>query len=112
MALPSPLWGPVSILFSVKRPGRGADRSASSAEMKNAWSYVSTVPHTLLEFCLIKVRQLHRREQCQVLVSAVVVSGFPQCAISYFAESVFCSQTVLCLVVLLVVFAFVNESQQ
>ena len=68
LALPCPLWGPVTrFLFSVKRPGRGADRSASSAEVKNAWSYVSTVLYALLEFCLIKDRQLYRREQCTPL---------------------------------------------
>ena len=60
--------------FPIQRNAAGAwcGLSASSAEVKNAWSYVSTVPYGLLEFCLIKDRQLYRREQCQVLVSAVV----------------------------------------
>lgn len=80
MGASMPAVGP-SYSFPIQRkaagPGRGADRSAYSAEVKNAWSYGSTGLYALLEFCLIKDRQLYHREQCQVLVNAVVSLRFP-----------------------------------
>jgi hypothetical protein len=87
VALLCPLWGPVSFLFSVKRPGRVADRSASSAEVKNAWSYVSTDPYALLELCLIKDRLFYRRKQCHALVNAVVSLRVPSLVIFLFCRS-------------------------
>ena len=52
---PARLWGAPSLLFSryrcslpeVKRPGPNLDHSpASSAKLKNEWSYNSTLTHT------------------------------------------------------------------
>jgi hypothetical protein len=38
-------WVPGALSLGVKRPGREADHSPpSSAEVKNAWSYTSTLP--------------------------------------------------------------------
>jgi hypothetical protein len=38
-------WVPEALSLGVKRPGREADHSPpSSAEVKNAWSYISTPP--------------------------------------------------------------------
>jgi hypothetical protein len=38
-------WVPEDLSLGVKRPGREADHSPpSSAEVKNAWSYISTSP--------------------------------------------------------------------
>jgi hypothetical protein len=42
---PSIQWVPGTLSFEIKRPGRKADHSPSpSAEVKNAWSYISTPP--------------------------------------------------------------------
>jgi hypothetical protein len=39
----------------VKRPGREADHSPpSSAEVKNAWSYISTPQYAFMAWCLVK----------------------------------------------------------
>jgi hypothetical protein len=37
-------WVPGALSLGVKRPGRKADHSPPSAEVKNAWSYTSTPP--------------------------------------------------------------------
>jgi hypothetical protein len=38
-------WVPGALSLEVKRPGREADHSpSSSAEIKNVWSYTSTLP--------------------------------------------------------------------
>jgi hypothetical protein len=38
----------------VKRPGREADHSPpSSAEVKNAWSYTSTLQYVFMVWCLV-----------------------------------------------------------
>jgi hypothetical protein len=43
--------------LGVKRPGRDADHSPpSSAEVKNAWSYTSTIQHVFVAWCLVKHR--------------------------------------------------------
>jgi len=42
---PPTQWVPGALSLGVKRPGREADQSPpSSVEVKNAWSYTSTVP--------------------------------------------------------------------
>jgi hypothetical protein len=45
-------------LFSgVKRPGREAEQSRpSSAEVKNTWSYISTLQYVFMGWCLVKHR--------------------------------------------------------
>jgi hypothetical protein len=41
----------------VKWPGRKADHSRpSSADVKNAWSYTSTLPYVIMARCLVKYR--------------------------------------------------------
>jgi hypothetical protein len=51
---PSVQWAPGALSPVVKRPGRKADHSPpSSAEIKNAWSYISTPPYVFLAWCLI-----------------------------------------------------------
>jgi hypothetical protein len=41
----------------VKRPGREADHSPPpSAEVKNAWSYISTPQYAFMAWCLVKHR--------------------------------------------------------
>jgi hypothetical protein len=43
--------------LGVKRPGREADHSpSSSAEVKNAWNYISTPQYVLMAWCLVKHR--------------------------------------------------------
>jgi hypothetical protein len=37
-------WVPAALSLGVKRPGREADHSPSSAEVKNAWNHTSTPP--------------------------------------------------------------------
>jgi hypothetical protein len=50
-------WVPVALTQSVKRPGREADHSPpSSAEVKNAWSDISTPPYDVTTWCLVKPR--------------------------------------------------------
>jgi hypothetical protein len=42
----------------VKRPGREADRTPpSSAEVKNAWSYISTPEYTFMAWCSVKAQE-------------------------------------------------------
>jgi hypothetical protein len=65
---PERLWGPPSLLsngywgggfsLGVKRPGREADHSPpSSAEVKNAWNYTSTLTdYVFMAWCLVKHR--------------------------------------------------------
>jgi hypothetical protein len=51
---------PRDLSQGVKRPGREADQSpASSAEVKNAWSYTSTPQYVFVAWCLVKHRQLY-----------------------------------------------------
>jgi len=39
----------------IKRPGRKADHSpASTAEVKNTWSYISTALYVFMVWCLVK----------------------------------------------------------
>jgi hypothetical protein len=41
----------------VKRPGREADNTPpSTAEIKNAWNYISTPPYILMAWYLVKYR--------------------------------------------------------
>jgi hypothetical protein len=43
----------------VKRPGREADHARpSSAEVKNTWSYISTLQYVFMEWCLFKHRDI------------------------------------------------------
>jgi hypothetical protein len=43
--------------MGVKRIGRETDHSpASSAEVKNAWSYTSTQPYVFMAWCLLVVK--------------------------------------------------------
>jgi len=35
-----------ALSLGVKQPGHGADQFPSSVEVKNAWSYTSTLPNT------------------------------------------------------------------
>jgi hypothetical protein len=51
------LWWPSSVSLGIKRPGREAHHSPpSSAEIKNAWRYTSTLPYVFMASCLIKHR--------------------------------------------------------
>jgi hypothetical protein len=46
-----------ALSLGVKWPGREADHSfPSSADVKNAWSYISTLPHVFMGWCLAKYR--------------------------------------------------------
>jgi hypothetical protein len=48
-------WEPGALIPGVKRPGREADYSPpSSAEVKNAWSYTSTLLHVSMSWYLVK----------------------------------------------------------
>jgi hypothetical protein len=48
---------PEAVFPGVKRPGREADHSPpSSAEVKNAWSYTSTLPFVFMAWYLVKNR--------------------------------------------------------
>jgi hypothetical protein len=38
----------------IKRPGREADHSPSSAEVENVWSYTPTPQYVLMAWCLVK----------------------------------------------------------
>jgi hypothetical protein len=50
-------WVPGTLSLWVKRPGREADHSPpSSAEVKNAWSYTSTLHYVFMAWCLVKQR--------------------------------------------------------
>jgi hypothetical protein len=50
-------WVPGALSLGVKRPGREADHSSpSSAEIKNAWSYISTPQYVFMAWCLVKHR--------------------------------------------------------
>jgi hypothetical protein len=49
-------WVPSDLSLRVKRPGREADHSPSSVEVKNVWSYTSTPPCVLLLWNLVKHR--------------------------------------------------------
>jgi hypothetical protein len=50
-------WVPGTLSLGVKRPGREADQSPpSSAEVKNAWSYISTPPIHLHGVVIVKHR--------------------------------------------------------
>jgi hypothetical protein len=48
-------WVPGALFLEVNRPGREADHSLlSSAEVKNAWSYTSTLQYAFTAWCSIK----------------------------------------------------------
>jgi hypothetical protein len=48
-------WIPGAISLGIKLPGREADHSPpSSAEVKNAWSYISTPQYVFIAWCLVK----------------------------------------------------------
>jgi hypothetical protein len=50
-------WVPGALSLGVKRPGREADHSPpSSAEVKNAWSCISTPQYVFMAWCLVKHR--------------------------------------------------------
>jgi hypothetical protein len=50
-------WVPEALPLKVKRPGNEADHSPpSSAEVKNAWSYTSTLPYVFMALYLVKHR--------------------------------------------------------
>jgi len=50
-------WVTGALSPAVRQPGRGADHSPpSSAEVKNLRSFISTLPHILMEWCLVKHR--------------------------------------------------------
>jgi hypothetical protein len=50
-------WVPGALSLGVKRPVREADHSsASSAEVKTAWSYTSTPQYAFMAWCLVKHR--------------------------------------------------------
>jgi hypothetical protein len=51
-------WVPGALSLGVKRPRREADHSPpSSAEVKNAWSYISTPQYVLMAWYLVKHRE-------------------------------------------------------
>jgi hypothetical protein len=50
-------WLPGALSLGVKRPGRETDHSPpSSAEIKNAWSYTSTLQYAFMTWCLVKAQ--------------------------------------------------------
>jgi hypothetical protein len=50
-------WVPGALSLGLKRPECEASRlSPSSAEIKNAWSYISTAQYTFVKMCLFKHR--------------------------------------------------------
>jgi hypothetical protein len=50
-------WIPGALSLVVKRPEREADHSPpSSAEVENAWSYISTPQYVFIAWCLVKQR--------------------------------------------------------
>jgi hypothetical protein len=55
---PPPIqWVPGTFSLRVKRPDREADHShLPSAEVKNAWSYTSTLQYVFMAWCLVKHR--------------------------------------------------------
>jgi hypothetical protein len=59
-----PVLGPteplIQLVPGIKRKGREADYSLpSSAEVKNAWSYISTPQYDFFSWCLIKQIRFH-----------------------------------------------------
>jgi hypothetical protein len=56
-AQPPIQWVPAVLSPGVKRPRREADHSpATSAEVKNAWSYTSTPQYVFMAWCLVRHR--------------------------------------------------------
>jgi hypothetical protein len=52
---PPTQWVPGALSLGVKRPGREVDHSPpSSAEVKNAWSYISTPQYAFMAWCSVK----------------------------------------------------------
>jgi hypothetical protein len=49
-------WIPASLSPGVKRPGREAQYSLPSAEVKNAWRYTSTPQYVFMAWRLVKHR--------------------------------------------------------
>jgi hypothetical protein len=48
---------PVVLSPGVKLPGRKSDnKSSSSIEVKNAWSYTSIIPYVIMAWCFVKHR--------------------------------------------------------
>jgi hypothetical protein len=45
---------PAALVPGVKRPGNETDHSPSRAEVKNAWSFTSTLQHVFIVRCLVK----------------------------------------------------------
>jgi hypothetical protein len=58
--LPPIQWIAGALSLEVKRPGREADISLpSSAEVKNAWSYTSTLHYVFMAWCSVKAQEHH-----------------------------------------------------
>jgi hypothetical protein len=56
-AQPPIQWAPGVLSLGVKQPGREADRlTPCSAEVNNAWSYISTPHYVFMAWCLVKYR--------------------------------------------------------
>jgi hypothetical protein len=66
-------WEPGALFMAVKRPGREADHSPpSSAEVKNACSYISTPQYAFMAWCFVK----HRDNFIFTLLSRIKHSHF------------------------------------
>jgi len=61
-------WVPGVLAAGVKRPGRESDHSPqSSAELKNAWSYTSTLQYAFMAWCSVKKAQGQLYLYCYIL---------------------------------------------
>jgi hypothetical protein len=69
-------WVPWALPWGVKRPGREADHSLpSSAEIKNAWSYISTLPYIHMAWCLVKYRDFTLSSVIQRWATGWMIGG-------------------------------------
>jgi hypothetical protein len=58
-------WVPGALTLGVKRPERVSDHlSASSAEVKNAWSYTSTLQYAFMVWCSVKKKAAQAFSPC------------------------------------------------
>jgi hypothetical protein len=46
-------WVPGHLSPELKRPGREADHTFSSAQVKKTWTYISTPPYVFMAWCLV-----------------------------------------------------------
>jgi hypothetical protein len=53
ICVPPIKWVPGYLSLGLKRPGREADHSPTSAEVKKTWIYTSAPPYVFMAWCLV-----------------------------------------------------------